>query len=265
MIATKTWREIRGMGVAYALILELMLIPAIVLWPDLRRGGSAVVSMMPAKFLKDLAEAVMGPNDDAAYRAYMAVQMFFKGINIMGVAAAVLMGTGMIARERENQTLEFLLARPLSRSRILWGKFWVTAIVIVVPIFLTSWTAIPLSRIASVDQELPFAAVTLCCVHASAFVLCILALTTLFSVIARSQVHTAFWIGVVVVTQVAIYFVQEIRTFSAFRLSDFEVYGPIMAENTTVADQLLGSTLWLVLATIALYGLADRAFRRAGL
>lgn len=265
MIAGKTWREIRGMGCAYALILEVMLVPAVLLWPNLRRGGSALVEMMPAEFLKRMTAAFMGPNDETAYRAYMAVQMFFKGVNIMAVAAAVLLGTGLIARERENQTLEFLLARPVSRSRILWSKFWVTALVVVVPIFLTSWTAIPLSRVPSVDQSLSFAAITLCCVHASAFALAVLALTTFVSVLARAQVVTAFWIGAFIVLQVAVYFVQEIRVVSLFRLSDFEIYGPIMADNVVAKELLLGTTSWLVAAAALTYLAADRAFRRVGL
>ena len=42
MIARKTWREVRGMTVAYTLLLELLLIPAILLWPDLRRAGAGI-------------------------------------------------------------------------------------------------------------------------------------------------------------------------------------------------------------------------------
>ena len=80
---------------------------------------------------------------DAAYGAYMAIQMYFKAINIIGVACACLFGTALIARERENQTLEFLLSRPVSRSRALFAKFAVCSAAIVVPIFITSWTAIP--------------------------------------------------------------------------------------------------------------------------
>jgi ABC-2 type transport system permease protein len=265
MIARKTWREVRGMTIAYALILELLLVPAILLWPDLRRAGSALGEIIPAEFLRDIFREVMSPDDDGAYLAYMAVQMFFKGVNIVGVAAAVLMGTGLIARERENQTLEFLLARPVSRSRILWGKFWVVALAVVVPIFLTSWSAIPLSRIPSVDHDLPFAAVTIAAFHNACFVVAILALTTLFSVIARSQVHTAFWIGAVIIVQVAIYFVQEIRVVSAFRLSDFDVYGPVMAGNRGFADLFAGMTLWLLLGTALIYLAADRTFRRISL
>ena len=264
MIARKTWREMRGMTIAYALILELMLLPAVLLWPNLRQGGSVLVEMMPADFLRDMMRA-MTRDDDTAYRAYMAVQMFFKAGNMVGIAAAVLMGTGIVARERENQTLEFLLARPVSRSRILAGKFVVVAAAVVVPLIVTSWTAIPLSRLPSVDESLPFADLTLAAIHNASFVLLILALTTFVSVLSRSQVQTAFWIGAVVVVQLAIYFVQEIRIISGFRLSDFEVYGPILAGNRSFAEQIAAQTGWLWLATAVLYVGADRAFRRTAL
>ncbi|MBK8976583.1 MAG: ABC transporter permease subunit [Planctomycetes bacterium] len=264
MIARKTWREVRGMTLAYTVIIELLLLPAILLWPNLRRGGSLLVEMMPAQFLKDMARQIMGQNDEAAYLAYMAVQMFFKGINIVGIAAAVLMGTGLIARERENQTLEFLLARPVSRSRILAAKYVVVGLAVVVPIFLTSWTAVPLSRIESVAQDLPFDRVTIASLHNAAFVLLVYTATLVFSILARAQVHAAFWIGAVVISQVAIYFIQEIRVYSLFRCSDFEVYGPVMAGNTSFGELFWGQTIWLLVATAALYALADALFRRTG-
>lgn len=262
MIARKTWGELRGMGVAYLLLLILQLLPAVLLWPNLRRGGSLLTSMMPAEFLKNIARQVMQDDADSAYLAYMAVQLFFKGVNIVGIAAAVLMGTGLIARERENQTLEFLLSRPVSRSTILWNKFWVTAVIVVVPIFVSSYLAIPLSRIESVDQDLPLDRVMLGCFHNAAFCLLILAITTFFSVLARVQVFAAFWIGALVISQVAIYFIQEIRVVSLFRMSDFEIYGPIMAGNATFGGVFLDHTLWLLVATMAVYLAADRLFRR---
>jgi ABC-type transport system involved in multi-copper enzyme maturation permease subunit len=177
----------------------------------------------------------------------------------------VLLGTGLIARERENQTLEFLLARPVSRSRILWDKFWVVAVTVAVPIFVTSWSAVPLSRLPSVDESLPFGAVTLCAMHSTAFVWAVLALTTMVSVLARSQVQVAFWIGAIIIANVAVYFVQEIRVASLFRLSDFETYGPIMSETDDFGDVFFGKTIWLLLATGITYFVADRLFRRTPL
>ena len=265
MIAGKTWREVRGMGIAYCLLLELLLVPAILLWPDVKLGLSAIMKMMPMAVLRDMFERMTDSNEEVAYRAYLSVQVFFKGVNIVSIAAAVLLGTGMIARERENQTLEFLVSRPISRSRILWSKFWVVALVIVVPIFVTSWTVIPLSRVPTVDFEISLASILVCSVHASVFVLAVLAVTTLCSVLARSQVLSAFWIGAFVILQATIYFVQGIRVVSVFRLADFYVYGPVMAGNVSAATLFLDKTIWVALFGITCYFVADRAFRRVNL
>lgn len=264
MIAKKTWREVRGMVIAYTLILELLLLPAVLLWPNLRRGGSVLVEMMPAEFLRNMAEAVMGHDDDTAFLAYMAVQLFFKGVNIVGIAGAVLLGTGIVARERENGTLEYLLSRPVSRARILWSKYWVVAIALVVPIFLTTWSAIPLCAIPRIDQELPFTAVTIGAFHNACFVVLVFTATMVFSILAKAQVHAAFWIGAVVISQVAIYFIQEIRVISLFRLSDFEIYNPVMAGNWPFTSLFTEVTVWLLVATAALYGVAYALFRRTG-
>ncbi|MBI5849756.1 MAG: ABC transporter permease subunit [Planctomycetes bacterium] len=265
MIAGKTWREVRGMGLAYCLLLELLLVPAVLLWPDVKLGLSAIMKMMPMAILRDMFVQMTDSNEEVAYRAYLSVQVFFKGVNIVGIAAAVLLGTGLIARERENQTLEFLVSRPISRSRILWSKFWVTALVVVVPIFVTSWTVIPLSRVPSVDFEISLESILICSVHASVFTVAVLTVTLLCSVLARSQVVSAFWIGAFVIFQATIYFVQGIRVVSVFQLADFYVYGPVMAGNVSAGSLFLGKTIWVALFAAACYATADRAFRRVGL
>ncbi len=261
MIARKTWRELRLMALGYLLLLEVLLVPAILLWPNLRAEASVFQRLMPAEFLQRMF-AAMSTGDSAAYRAYMAVQMFFKGTNVVGTACAVLIGTGLIARERENQTLEFLLSRPFSRRHVLWGKAGVAAVILVVPIFLTSWTALPWSRLPSVDETLPFAEVTLASMHASAFALMWLSFTLMCSVLVRTQVHVAFVVGAVVVLQVAVFFIQEIRAFSLMRLADFDVFGPILSGNVALRDLLLGKTLVCLLATLACALVADWRFRR---
>ncbi|MCA8941048.1 MAG: ABC transporter permease subunit [Planctomycetes bacterium] len=261
MIARKTWREIRLMTVAYTLLIEIMLVPAILLWPKLRREVATFERLMPMQTLKNMMRAIADPDASGAYSAYMSAQMFFKGTNVVGIAGAVLFATALVARERENGTLEFLLSRPYSRTRILLSKFLVVAVALVVPIYLTSWTAIPLSTL--VEEQLDFGTVTLAATHASAFVVLFAALTLLCSVVARSQAHTAFAVGAFIVIQVAIYFIQEIRIASLFQLSDFDVYGPILSGNRPFVSVFFGSTVWLLVATAAIVAVAVAQFRRA--
>ena len=112
MIARKTYRELWPMVLVYFCIMEIILLPAIVLWPDLQLIAKKLGPILwSTKFLsssvfKDVLAAV------GDYSDYYALQVFFKGVNICGSAAAVVVGTGLIARERESHTLEFLMTRP---------------------------------------------------------------------------------------------------------------------------------------------------------
>jgi len=263
MIAAKTWREIRLTTILYVLLLQGLLAIAIFQWPGLRDDTAKLAGLkflLPADFMRRWVDGVMG---DSPYQAYISIQMFFKGINIVGIATACLFGTAVIARERESHTLEGLLSRPWSRSRILFSKFGVLATAIVVPIFLTSWTAIPLSWM--IDEELSLTRITMGAAHAAAFCIMFLALTTAFSVRLRSQVDVAFVVGAIIVFQVCIYFIPEVRVLSLFRLSDYDVYWPILAGSSGIAEHRTLQAIWLALAALVLYGLADRLFQRAEL
>jgi ABC-type transport system involved in multi-copper enzyme maturation permease subunit len=270
VIAGKTWREIRGMALAYLAILALILIPAVQVWPDLYsdfQRGSAMAKAFGSigDFAKRITDALGARDEDFAYLSYMALQMYFKGTNVAGIAAAVLLGTGLFARERESMTLEFLLSRPVSRAAVLWGKVWPCLLAVTVPIFLANWVAIPLSQ--NIGFALPFERVTLCSLHAAAFVCCVLLLTVLASIFCRLQVHAAFAIGGLVIVELVIYFIPVLRQGSAFRLSDFDWYAPIMAGNRGLRQMLdpiwyPGLTAWLLLACVLAYLAALWALRK---
>lgn len=267
MIAGKTWREVRLMALAYLLILELLAVPTILLWPDfypdLQR--SMLLRNLGVDFLKRIGEGISGRDEQVAYVNWCATMLFFRSTNLVGVAAAVLFGTGLFAREREAMTLEFLLARPVGRTRILWQKSWPTALCVVVPLYAVSFSAIWWSH--CIDLDLPWWEVCLASTHAAAFALCFLAATTWISVISRVQAHVAAWIGAVAIVQVGLYLTQRIRPFSLFRLVDFDWYGPLLSGNTPARHMFdpfagPGFTTYLLLGTATFYALAWRALRR---
>ncbi|HQD53175.1 MAG TPA: ABC transporter permease subunit [Bacillota bacterium] len=49
--------------------------------------------------------------------------MYFLVLLFGGIYAAIL-GSGIMAKEEEEKTIEFLLARPVSRSQIITGKLF---------------------------------------------------------------------------------------------------------------------------------------------
>lgn len=263
MIALKTWREVRALAFLYTTLLEVQLVISILLWPWLRDQAPALARLAPAHFIKRWVEGITDPDASAAYSAYIALQAFFKGTNSVGLAFALVFGSLIVARERENQTLEFLLAKPVSRTRVLLTKFVVMGLALGVPVFLTSWSVIPLSWI--VGEDVPFGPLTLASAYATLFVLLLLAATTVVSVRARTQMHTAAFVGAVLILQVGSYFVQEIRVISLFRLSDYDIYGPVLAGNVSVSKLMLGHGVWVLGATLAAYVVADRLFQKAAL
>lgn len=267
MIARKTWREVRLMALVYAAMMVLLQVPVIVLWPDIYDDlrKSSLLRSLPFDFAQRIGTGISDPQEEIAYRNWIAVMLFFRSVNLLGIAASVLMGTALFARERETQTFEFLLTRAVSRRRILWQKSWPTALAVAVPIFAVNWTAIWWSR--SIELDLPFWPLTLACVHGSLFVLAVLALTTFVSVLCRVQAHVAFWVGGIVVLQIGIYLIPRFRQWSLFRLSDFDWYGPILAGNVGVADMFdpiggAGYSTYALLTIVGCYALAWRAIER---
>lgn len=268
MIARKTWQDVRVMTVAYFLILEFLLVLAVLWWPkiaeDLTRRVAALKLLAPADFLKEL----IGTWGDHGFAAYIATQQFFKGTNIVGIACAVLIGTGAIAGERETGTLEILLSRPISRTRILWSKFWVLAVCVVVPIFLSSLTIPLLETLVDpkfIQKRVAPIYLLHCSWHAGLFCVMFLAGTLCLSSFIRSQVHVAFAIGAVIIVQVGLYFVQEIRYGSIFMLSDHDIYWPIVAGNRHFWRFFWSDEIWLVFAIVALYAVTHAKFRRMDL
>lgn len=267
MIAGKTWREIRWMTLIYLLIFELLAIPVLLLWPDLYDDfqRSTLFKNFPVHSLKRIFEGVSDKNEEIAFTNWAAAMLYFRSVNLVGIAGAVLFGTALFARERETRTLEFLLARPVSRLSILWQKTWPTTLAVLLPIFLVNWSAIYWSHL--IDRELKFAEITWASVHGAAFVWMFLAFTTWMSVRCRTQAHVAFWVGGITIVQLGLYMTQRIRPYSLFRLSDFEWYGPILAGHLKpwqMFDPIngVGFTTWVLLATALFYFLAWRALRR---
>ena len=236
---------------------------SVLLWPWLRDESPNLARIAPADFIRKWVEGITNPDTSAAYNAYMALQIFFKGVNVVGVCFAAMFGALLIARERENHTLEFLMSRPVSRSRLLLTRFAVMVAALVVPIFLTSWSAIPLSW--TIEESLALGEITLASAYSALFCVMILALTTICSVRFRTQLHVVALVGSIAVFQVCIYFVQEVRVVSLFRVSDYEVYAPILAGNLPVGKLFTTRGVWLLLVTVAAYLFADRQFKKAEL
>jgi hypothetical protein len=82
------------------------------------------------------------------------------------------------------------------------------------------------------------------------------------SVLCRTQVHVAFVVGILVIVQVGLLFLPKIHVASLFHLSDFQVYGAILAGNLPATKLFESHGRWVVLVIVVLWIAAYRAFRK---
>lgn len=205
-------------ALAYTLLLEAMLVPAILLWPEF---AQSVTALQPfAKALPIMGE-MLEKIEDKGLVAYILGQQFFKGCNALGTAAAVLFAAPAVAGEAHRGTLELFLARPFSRTRMLLERYGTGALALLVPVFLSTLTIPALA--ARVDAVEPYAPYLLCAVHQSLFLLALYSVTFLCSCLGSNPNKIALALLFAAVFQFALYMVKTVTHWSLFRLCDMDV------------------------------------------
>ncbi len=209
----------------YALVLEGMLAPAILFWPNFRDNLGALKTLAPLPMLKDMVDEL----GQGGVGAYVVGQQFFKGCNTLGTAAAVLFAMGAVAGEAHRRTLEIWLARPVSRARQLTERYLTGAAALLVPVYATTAT-IPW-LLARVDESMELGELMLCATHQSFSLLAIYSVTFLLSSLGRNPTGIAVAMLFLTTFQFAIYLVKQVTHYSFFRLTDVRVFMKILGSG----------------------------------
>jgi hypothetical protein len=239
-------------GFGFFLLLEAMLVAAILYWPNFRDNVDAVKALAPTQFLRELVD---GMGKEGAL-AYVNAQHFFKGCNTMGIAASVLFAINVVAGEVHRGTLEILLARPLSRNRILLEKWFCGLAAVILPVFLTTLTVPWL--LSLVDETAPLNLMLLCALHQSLFLALIYTITFLLSCLLSKPVNIAFGMLFLTTFEFAIYLVKDLTHWSIFRVVDIDDYAAIVHTGRLP----LTYTVCMSLGILLLLGGSLIAFRR---
>lgn len=236
------------LSLATFVILELMLIAAVLYWPQFEDNVPALRLVAP--FLREQVDYIA----DRGVIPYVTGQHFFKGCNTLGTLAAVLFAAGAVAGEAHRGTLEIWLARPYSRARLLTVRFLAGALAFTLPVFLTTAT-IPLME-EWADEPFDLVPLLLCAAHQSCLLLAIYALTFFLSTIGSQPLKIALTVLFLSTFSFAIYFIKKVTHYSLFRLADMEDFVRIhddMALNWSVCGPLLGVTVFFWLASIVAF------------
>lgn len=243
-------RSLLYRALAFTVVLELLLVPAILFWPNFRDNLDALRGMMPFKAAREMLDQF----GNAGAAGYVCGQQFFKACNTLGTTAAVLFAAGAVAGEAQRGTLELWLARPLSRRRILLERFAAGALAVIVPVFVTSATIPWLAT--RVGEELPLDSMLLCAAHQSTLLLAIYAATFFLSTVGSNPMLIGFSMLLFAIFQFAIYLIERVTHFSLFRLVDIPRFLAICEHGSLdprVVLPMLAASLALVIASVVAF------------
>lgn len=222
----RPWVTYLLVGVIYGFLLEVMLVAAILYWPNFEENVGALKAMAPLDMLKDMVDTLA----QGGVEAYVTGQHFFKGCNALGIATAVLLACMAVAGEVYRGTFEIWLARPFTRRRILLERWLGGVLAVTLPIFLTTLT-IPW-LLGFVDEEIELLPLILCSVHASIFLTAIYSFTFLLSTLGSNPLVIAIGVLFFTTLQFSIYLVKVVNEYSIYRWTDIERYLAIMRKET---------------------------------
>lgn len=255
MLVRRILRDDLWKVAAYTVILLGNAIATVLAFPAFQENYEAILQFVPG-FLKKLRFALLDAGA-GGLSAFAAINHLFKGANVLGAAAAILLAMGTVAREAEIGTIGTLLSRPLSRRRILFSWALVHLCELVVPLLLVT-AAIPLAASLFIDESLPMTPLMLGALHASAFLGLLYAVALVVSTLVSEQIKAAGIAGGICIVSFILYFIDATRPFTLYRFSSFEMYGAIARGDGIPLETTLG----LVAATLVLFAVADRIFAR---
>jgi len=252
VVSGRLIREAALRAALFFVLLEANLVVSVLFYPDFAENMPVWVKLVPIPVIRESLDLIA----EHGFAGYVLGQQFFKSVNTLGTAAAALFAMGAVAREVENRTIEFLVSRPVGRGRILATKFALGAAAILVPVFLSSISTVPLG--VAIGETIETIPLLLCAAHASLFLLVLYAVTFLLSTLSSEQGKVAFLVLGLSTLSFALYMVKGATDYSVYRLSDFFVHLDIFVERRlpVATDASLAGAL------VALYALAHRAFVR---
>ena len=239
--------------IGYIVILEVALVAAILYWPRFRDNTTQIAKLVPFESLQNLLEAV----EIEGYWPYLAIQQWFKGCSLFGLAAAAFLTSGLVARDVDQKTAEFLLSRPLSRSRIFLTRWAASCGMVVVPVYLTSLTAIWLSPV--VDEQVGWMDVLVSSTFISVFLVMLVTFTAMLSSICSHQLRAGILLIGFILLNFAFYLVQGLDQISLFKAIDVTVFMQIHGGELPWATggAFAGATVIMLVAGIQIFRARD--------
>lgn len=226
-------------------VLEIMLFGAVWYWPTFMENIGGVMKL--AKFSPILSEQVTAI-ERGGVSAYVVGQHFFKGCSAVGVAGVVLFAANSIASEAHRGTMEMWLARPVSRPRLYFERWFSGLLAVVLPVMLSTATITPMMNLREIEETIGWMDLARCTLYMCAFLAPIYAATFAWSATSSEPLRVSLTALFASIVAFALYFVEVLTDYTPFRLVDIRTLMAIIdddAFNWRMLGPMLASTVIL--------------------
>lgn len=232
MIVVRTLRDDWWKVLAYTAILLFNLVATILAFPTFEKNWAAIVNLIPdfGEFVvRAILQTVTG-DGGKKLEVFLGINHFFKGANVIGPAAAIVLALGTVVREVELGTIGLLLARPVRRRRLLLSWAVVHLLELIVPLLLVT-LLLPTLAARLIDREVELLPFLWSSLHGAAFVTLVYAMSLLLAVLLTEQVKVAATAGGVCILSFMLYFIDATRAYTLYDLSSIDVYMGLLRGN----------------------------------
>lgn len=157
----------------------------LVFYPSFKDAGAALEKSFAS--LPDAALGLFGGSSDFfSPVGYLNSQVFFLMLPLLLTMLAVALGSSLIAREEQDATLETLLARPVSRGRVLAGKAAAGTLILAIVSAAAVLSVVICARLFQLD-DVPSSAVALAGANSFLLAYCTGAIAFLLAATGRAR------------------------------------------------------------------------------
>jgi ABC-2 type transport system permease protein len=194
--------------------------------------------------LKQMPESVRalrgGDTDLTSPVGYLNAELFYITLPLLLIIMAVNLGGALLARDEQDHTLELLLARPVSRGRVLIGKALAGVLIMALVGLLATVATIVLAKIVNLD--LPVHYIALAGLWTTIFSMSFGVVT--FSLNAASVFSRRLGIAIAVIASFGGYILQSLSSVSDYikrpaELLPYHYFVPKDILHGTVAHSLM--------------------------
>lgn len=250
-LLAKEIREERVKLVVFTLLMSGIAIAQVLFWPTINRMLPALVDKIP-QVLRGFVDSFIAEG----FSYFLITQQFIKNIGMFGGFFAVLIAASAIAREMESGTMEFLLAQPISRTRVLTEKYFYNLGFLAIPVLVSTMANFPMAL--TINESIDPWYLFLSAVYGFLVLAIVYSFTFCIGVFIDNQMHVISGGLILVFVMGILVFFDATKFLSLYAWLDRDYLSPVLTTGSIPGHMI---AVFIVINAI-LYGIALYRFRK---